>query len=121
LMWDLRVRMERAVDTDWSELRPSIVKRDESGSTPSLSLRVISDAVEFKLLSYVDFYLVILLAETTLIIRNPLVLDKLDLLGQVIQQLHISSVGYISQTALNFSLVDKALLMSKPVNFLDLV
>jgi|SRR5690606_20695471 len=121
LSWYLSIGMELVDCTYWYDLTPSIVKTHASGSTPSLSLRVISDDFGFKQLSYEDFYLGTLLAEKTLIIRNALVLDKLDLLGQVIQQLHISSVGYISQTALNFSLVDKALLMSKPVNFLELV
>ncbi|MEH6307444.1 GNAT family N-acetyltransferase [Olivibacter sp. CPCC 100613] len=121
LSWYLSVGMEPLDCTYWYDLKSAVANAIFTDDVGPLSFFTKSDDFGFEQLYYGDTYIGTLLAGQTLIVKNQELLKELNLLATAMANRSLSSIGYISQQKLEFELVDKALLMSKPINELELV
>ncbi|MGK9120126.1 MULTISPECIES: GNAT family N-acetyltransferase [Sphingobacteriaceae] len=120
LSWYLSIGMEPVDCTYWYDLKSTIESENTVDDIDWSSFYTKFDEFGFAQLHYGRIYIGTVLANRTLIVKNKDLLQNLNLLRSAMIKRNITSVGYISQHKLQFEVVDKALLMSKPVNELAL-
>ncbi|WP_134092142.1 N-acetyltransferase [Olivibacter sp. XZL3] len=121
LSWYLSIGMEPLDCTYWYDLQAAIAGEDRLDDLDWSSFHIKADDFGFQQLYYGSTYIGTILAGRTLIVKNQALLACLKLLKAAMLYKNLTSIGYISEQKLAFNLVDKALLMSKPVNQLELV
>lgn len=121
LSWYLSIGMEPLDCTYWYDLKAAVMNEKLPYSENELFFCTKADDFGFEQLYHENTYIGTILAHRTLIVKDQRLLHQLGLLRQVMDIKKLSSIGFISQHKLEFDLVDKALLMSKPITQLELV
>lgn len=122
LSWYLSIGMKIVDCTYWYDLsavlKGAMIRTDNDNTSP---VTVSKDMFGFLQVNHSDFFIGTLLAQKTLIIKNPTALQHIAVLVSFVKQYNVESVCFTSNAAYDFDLVDKALLMSTPVHTLELV
>lgn len=121
LSWYLSIGMEIVDCTYWYDLSSTLKGALIHVNDEISEVTVSKDTFGFVQVNHQDFFIGTLLAQKTLIIKNPEALKHLAILVSFVKQYNVDSICFTSNTAYDFELVDKALLMSTPVQTLDLV
>lgn len=121
LSWYLSIGMQIIDCSYWYDLYPAIIGLSSSMDIDPALFNVSSDSFGFKQVSYKDIYIGTWLAQKTLIVKNLELVQRLDLVAGFVQTNNIESIGMVSRSSLDFELVDKALLMSTPINSMEFI
>lgn len=121
LSWYLSIGLKIVDCTYWYDLSQTFKSRTNQEDKLSPDFRTSTDTFGFVQLHHKELYVGTLLAQKTLIIKNPKFLDKTELLTPLIQEYNVKSVGFVSDEERPFKLVDKALLMSIPISLIDMM
>ncbi|HWV71002.1 MAG TPA: GNAT family N-acetyltransferase [Pseudosphingobacterium sp.] len=120
LSWYLSIGMEIIDCAYWYDLFPTIEPLLSKVSKSFRSITINADTFGFRQVNYKGIFVGTLLAEKTFIVKNSLFLKKLNILASFIQNKSIKHVGFVSDSAYDLELVDKALLMNIPIKSMKL-